>query len=223
MKFTLFLPVRNEIDGIKLIMPRIKKEWVDEIIFVDGNSTDGTRNYLEENGYYVIRQKSKGLAGAYWELLEVAKGDVIIPFSPDNNSVPEIIPILINKMKEGYDMVIVSRYADGAKSYDDDVVTGFGNWMFTKLVNILFRAKYTDSLVMFRAFKKDLFHRLEIPGTKHPVLEVLLCIRCAKRRLKVADIPGDEPKRLGGIKKMSPLYNGTTLFFHIIKELFIWR
>jgi glycosyltransferase involved in cell wall biosynthesis len=223
MKITLFLPVHNEVEGIKLIMPRIKKEWVDEMIFVDGNSTDGTREYLEENGYFVIKQKSEGLCGAYWECLEVATGDVVIPFSPDNNSMPEIIPALINKMKEGYDMVIVSRYVDGAKSYDDDIVTAFGNWMFTKLVNILYGAKYTDALVMFRAFKKDLFQRLEINEKKHPVLEVLLCIRCVKRKLKVIDIPGDEPKRIGGVRKMSPLYNGSMLLFQIIKELFIWR
>lgn len=223
MKVTLFLPVRNEIEGIQLIMPRIKKEWVDEIIFVDGGSTDGTREYLEDNGYHVIRQKSNGLAGAYWEVMEVATGDVIIPFSPDNNSVPENIPALVEKMKEGYDMVIVSRYTGGAKSEDDDVVTAFGNWMFTKLIDVLYGASYTDSLVMFRAFKKDLFQRLEINEKTHPVLEVILCIRCAKRELRVADIPGDEPKRIGGVRKMRPLYNGSALLYQIVKEFFVWR
>lgn len=223
MKFTLFVPVRNEVDGVKLIMPRIKKEWVDEIIVVDGDSTDGTREYLEENGYSVIRQKSKGLCGAYWECLEVSTGDIIIAFSPDNNSIPEMIPVLVSKMKEGYEMVISSRYLHGAKSYDDDIITAFGNKFFTKLVNILYGSKYTDVLVMFRAFRKDLFERLELNEKKHPVLEVLLCIRCAKRKLKVADIAGDEPKRIGGIRKMKPLYNGSMILYQIIKGIFIWH
>ena len=39
-------------------------------------------------------------------------------------------------MKEGYDMVIASRYKDNAKSYDDTILTGFGNWIFTKSINL---------------------------------------------------------------------------------------
>ena len=98
MKVTLFIPTLNEIEGIKEIMPRIQKDWVDEIIIVDGHSTDGTPEYLEAAGYHVIRQKSRGIGGAYFEALEVATGDIIIPFSPDNNSIPEAIPALIEKM-----------------------------------------------------------------------------------------------------------------------------
>jgi len=223
MKTTLFLPVRNEIEGSRAIMPRIKKEWVDEIIVVDGNSTDGTYEYFRDNGYHVIKQKSKGLAGAYWEALEVTTGDVIIPFSPDGNSIPDLIPVLIEKIREGYDLVIASRYTIGAKSEDDDLITGFGNWMFTKLINILFGAKYTDVLVMYRAFRRDIINLLEINIEKLPALEVQLIIRCAKRKLKVAEIPGDEPKRIGGIRKMNPILNGSAVLWVILKELFIWH
>ncbi len=223
MKTTLFIPVYNEIKGVKEIMPRIKKEWVDEIIVVDGGSTDGTLEYFQENGYRVIRQKSKGICGAYWECFEVAKGDIIVPFSPDNNSLPEAIPLLIEKIKQGYDMVIASRYKEGAKSFDDDAVTGFGNRLFTTLVNIFFKARYTDVLVMFRAFRRDIISTLELDAKKHPVIEIQLTIRCAKRKLKVLEIPVDEPKRTGGVRKMSPLYNGSAILFLIIREIFFWR
>ena len=221
MKTTLFIPVRNEITGIKVIMPMINRDWVDEIIVVDGNSTDGTREYFEENGYRVIRQKSHGICGAYWEGVEAATGDIIIAFSPDNNSIPELIPPLIEKMKEGYDMVIVSRYKDGAKSEDDDPVTALGNWMFTKFVNIFFGGKYTDTLVMFRAFRKDLVERLGMDSKKLPVFEYQMSIRCAKKKCKVAEIPGDEPKRIGDVRKMRPIYNGLSLIWQLIKELFV--
>jgi glycosyltransferase involved in cell wall biosynthesis len=220
MKTTLFLPVLNEIDGLKAILPRIRREWVDEMIFVDGGSTDGTLEYLEENGYHVIRQKEKGLAAAYWECFGVATGDVIIPFSPDNNSVPELLPQLVGKMREGYDLVIVSRYRDGARSEDDDPVTAFGNWMFTTMVNVLFGGRYTDVLVMYRAFRKDLIERLKLDVRKTPVLEVQLVIRCLKHGCKVGEIPGDEPKRIGGKRKMSVWYNGSTILWLILKELF---
>jgi glycosyltransferase involved in cell wall biosynthesis len=152
--------------------------------------------------------------------LEVAKGDIIVPFSPDNNSVPELLPQLLEKMKEGYDMVIVSRYKGDAKSEDDDPITAFGNWMFTKMVNILFRAEYTDVLVMYRAFRKDLIDRLKITERKYPTLEAILCNRCAIRKLKVADLSGDEPKRIGSVRKMKPLYNGSVVLWQIFKDLF---
>jgi glycosyltransferase involved in cell wall biosynthesis len=221
MKTTLLVLTLNEIEGVKRIMPRINRNWVDEILVVDGGSTDGTMEYFKDNGYKTIRQRSKGVCGAYYEGIEVASGDIIIPFSPDNNSLPERIPDLISKMREGYDMVVVSRYLSGAKSYDDDFVTAFGNWMFTNLVNIFFGGIFTDSLVMFRAFKKDIVKTLGLNEKKRPVFEMMLCIRCAKKKYKVCEIPGDEPKRIGGKRKMNPLYNGSSLIWQIIKEIFI--
>ncbi len=222
MKVTLLIPTLNEIEAMKIIMPQIKPEWYDELIIVDGGSTDGTIEYAEENGYFVYKQQNKGLNNAYIESIEIITGDIIVVFSPDGNSLPECIPELADKMKQGYDMVIASRYCGGAKSYDDDIITAFGNRMFTAFVNLFFRAKYTDCLVIFRAFRKDLWYRLEL-GANGPVIEIQMCIRCAKKKLKVADIPGDEPKRIGGERQMSPLYNGTYLLWMIIKELFMWR
>lgn len=197
MKVTLFIPVKNEIEGVKAIMPQVKKEWVDEILFVDGNSTDGTKEYLEEKGYKVIVQKKPGLYAAWWEGFDAATGDIIIPFSPDNNSVPEIIPLLVEKMKEGYDMVIASRYAKGAKSHDDSLLTSFGNKLFTGMINLLFGGNYTDALVMYRAFRKDLLSKLNMREAEGGMFEITLAIRCAKYGFKTTEVPADEPARIG--------------------------
>ncbi len=51
MTVTLLVPTLNEIDGMKTIMPKIKPEWVDQILVVDGQSTDGTAEYAREQGY----------------------------------------------------------------------------------------------------------------------------------------------------------------------------
>ena len=235
MRFTLFIPTLNEIEGVKAIMPRIKKEWVDEIIVVDGHSTDGTKEYLESHGYKVITQTLPRTMGAWWEGFEAATGDVIIPFSPDGNSIPEKIPELVENMKKGYDMVIVSRYKDNAKSEDDDFLSGLANHLITKLINFLFKADYTDTLVMYRAFKKELLDKLNLnqnSGKQSNIYEVglyelLLSIRCAKRKLKFAEIAGDEPDRVDGTKKsrahpnqLAKMYNGMLMLYNIIKEFF---
>ncbi len=217
---------------MKLIMPQIKREWVDQILILDGGSTDGTVQYCKDNGYEVVVQKKKGLRHGYLEALPFVTGDVLITFSPDGNSVPDRIPPLVAKMKEGYDMIIVSRYLEGAKSYDDDRITSFGNWLFTTTINVLFGANYTDSMVMYRAYKKDLISSLDLDkdATYAPEdffatrisWEPILSVRCAKKKLKIGEIPGDEPARLGGVRKLQVIRWGSAYMVQILRELFWW-
>ena len=207
MKISIMVFTWNEIDGMRAIMPRIKKEWYDELIIVDGGSTDGTIEYARANGYYIFVQKEKGAGAAFIEAMEKVSGDVVITFSPDGNSDPDRIPELIGKIKEGYDIVISSRYLEGAKSYDDDLITAFGNKMFTGLVNLLFRSRITDILVMYRAFRRDIVKELGIE-TKTVSWGTQLLLRAIKKKMRIAEIPGDEPPRIGGERKMHPVRNG---------------
>ena len=123
---------------------------------IDNASTDGTVEWSEEAGYDVIRQTKTGLRHGYNEAIPHISGDYVITFSPDGNSIPELIPELVSKIKEGFDMVIVSRYLGNAKSYDDTLLSAAGNWLFTKSINFLHGGKYTDTLGLFRAYD----HRL---------------------------------------------------------------
>ena len=234
MKTTLLVMTLNEIDGMKAIMPRIKREWCDQIIIVDGGSTDGTIEWAREQGYFVYVQRQKGFRHAYTEVLPYIEGDVVITFSPDGNSIPELIPGLIDKMKEGYDMVIISRYLGNAKSEDDDIITAFGNYLFTKTVNILHGGHYTDAMVIFRAYKTQLVYDLDLNKDEGYRLaeklfrtniswEPLLSVRAAKRKLKVAEIPGDEPPRIGGKRKLKILKWGAAFYFQFIREVFCWK
>jgi len=234
MKITLLVPTLNEIDGMKSVMPKIKREWVDQILIIDGQSTDGTIEYAKEQGYEVVVQKKKGMRNAYMEALAHVTGDAILTFSPDGNSIPELIPDCIKKFKEGYDMVIVSRYAKGAKSYDDDAITAFGNWLFTTLISLLHGAHYTDAMVIYRIYHTRLIKELDLDKDKsfeteekifgtNISWEPLLSIRAAKRKLKVADIPGDEPARDGGERKLQVLRWGAAYMFEVFREIFIWK
>lgn len=233
MQFTLLVLSLNEIEGMKAIMPQIKSDWVDQIIILDGGSTDGTIEYAKQQGYFVYVQKQRGIRHAYCEVLPYIKGDVVITFSPDGNSVAELIPDLIAKMEEDYDMVIVSRYLDGAKSADDDIVTAFGNWLFTRTVNLLHGGKYTDVMVLYRAYRTQILYDLELHTNDAYELperlfntciswEPLLSVRAAKRNLKVTEIPGDEPPRIGGERKLQILRWGAAYYFQFLREVFFW-
>ena len=234
MNVTLLVPTLNEAVGMRSIMPKVKREWVDQILIVDGKSKDGTADIAREMGYDVVIQQTPGIRGAYMDALPFIKGDIILTFSPDGNSIPELIPVCIAKIKEGYDMVIVSRYAQGAKSYDDDAVTSFGNWLFTGTINLLHGSKYTDAMVIYRAYPKKLIYDLALDKDSSYSFEEklfrtkiswepLLSIRAAKRRLQVCDIPGDEPAREGGERKLQVLKWGAAYMFEIWREIFIWR
>ena len=231
---TLMMPVLNEIEGMKVIMPKIDRSWVDQILIIDGGSTDGSIDYIRDNGYELYEQKKKGIRQGYNEALPLIRGDVLITFSPDANCIPELIPPLLDKMEEGYDMVVVSRYKPPAKSADDDIITAFGNWLFTGTVNRLFGGHYTDAMGIFRAYKTRLIKDLELDQDRwHRTVEKMfftriswepmLSARAAKRKLKITEIPGDEPARVGGVRKLQIIRWGAAYYFQFIRDALIWK
>lgn len=217
LKTILIAPTINEVDGLKQVFPRLDKKILDEIVVVDSNSTDGTVEYCQQNGYRVHHQQSRGYGAAFMEVLAITKADIIIEFLPDGSSLPEKIPELLAKINEGYDFVIASRYRDGAKSYDDDIITAFGNWLFTTIINILFRAHYTDTLIGFRAYRRSAYDKLGL-NTKGLSWTAQQSIQFAKAGLKITEIGADEPARVGGVRKMKPFRTGLEILKVIIKE-----
>ena len=159
---TLLVPTLNEIVGMKAVMPLVRREWFDQVLILDGGSTDGTIEWARAAGFEVHVQTEPGIRRGYLEVLPKITGDIVLTFSPDGNSLPELLPQLIAKMDEGYDMVIASRYKWPARSEDDDLVTAFGNWLFTRTVNLLNGGRYTDAMVIYRAFRKRLVQDLEL-------------------------------------------------------------
>ena len=96
IKVTLVIPTLNEIQGLKLVLPRIDKSIFEEIIVIDTQSTDGTVEYIKKfNDIKLVTQLSKGLTAAMVEAIEIVKTEYIIEFSPDNNCTPEELPQLL--------------------------------------------------------------------------------------------------------------------------------
>lgn len=216
---TLLLPMLNEIEAARVIVPQIDKSWVDEIIVIDGGSTDGTIEYCKSQGLRVESQPKRGFGAGMQQGLRLARGDVVIEFMPDGNSIPADIPRLLAKIHEGYDLVIASRYAGEAQSDDDDRLTAFGNMMFTAIVNWMFWAHYSDVLVGTRAFRRDkaLAMHFDAPGLSWPCQS---SIRFARAGLQTAEIPAREPARIGGTRKMRPFKTGWEITRLILRDFF---
>ena len=233
MKVTLIVPTLNELVGMKVVMPRIRPEWCDQVIVLDGSSTDGTIEEAKKMGYEVYTQREKGLWNGYRELFMsgLVKGDIIVTFSPDGNSVPEGIPLLSKAVELlGHDVVIASRYACGARSDDDTKITRLGNWLFTTLINLLCRGRHTDALVMFRAYRREVIEKLgfleETPKV-HKLLQRVsglsswespMCIRALRMGLKVAEIPIDEPRALKVKRRQHWVVHGFVILLQILYE-----
>ncbi|HBE87795.1 MAG TPA: hypothetical protein DDW67_01445 [Elusimicrobia bacterium] len=165
----------------------------------------------------------------------------MIVFSPDGNSVLETIPLLAEKIRSGYDMVIASRYKGAAKSYDDTAITHLGNKIFTNTISALFGFRYTDAMVMFRAYRREVPEKLKLNVRRsafyekyfgrHVSWEPLMSIRAAKAGLRIAEIPSDEPKRIeekkGRILLPSSRINhykaGMACGLQLLEEFFRWK
>lgn len=223
-KITLLLPTLNEVDGFKKIYPTIDKSLFDNILVVDGGSTDGTVEYAIENNVPIISQLRKGLGYGVMDSISMLKTDCVIEFSLDGNCMIEQLPEIVQKLREGYDLVIVSRYLPPARSHDDNIVTAFGNWMFTMMMRGLGKYPLTDSLTMYRGYDVRItqfpeFQKILRATHFQPLTSAVAMVR----KLKIFEIPGDEPPRIGGKSKMSVFNNGTGVLIMIIRMyLFKW-
>ena len=222
MTTALIITTINEITGVKKIVPKIKKEWVDEIIFVDGGSTDGTIEEAKRMGFKVIIQKQKGHGAAVLEGVNAIKSDNFILFGPDGNDEPEKIPELIEKIEEGYDQVLATRFGKGSVNLDAGIIDTFGNKMFTFLANAFFGGYWTDTLNESRIISKKAFQELNFDAMDLSSTQQM-SIRGLKRRQKICEILGNEGERIGGVRKMKPLPVGASLSLRIIKEFIHWK
>jgi len=233
MNITLCVLTLNEIDSVQVIMPQVDRSLFCQILVIDGGSTDGTIEWCRQQGFEVYVQQKRGLRQAYLEALPYIRGEAMITFSPDGNSLTEVLPALVAELNKGVDMTIVSRYLGEAKSEDDSLITRFGNWMFTTLINVLHGGKYTDAMVIYRGYRKNLFNELNLTDDRaftipeklfftRISIEPLLSIRAARAKLRVTEIPGSEPKRIGGERKLQIIRWGLAFLYQTVTQV-LWK
>ena len=219
MSSALIILTSNEIDGVKELLPKIDKKWVDEIVVIDSGSTDGTIEECKKFGFKVVIQKIKGHGGAILTGVRETKSDNIIIFGPDGNHEVEEIKILNNKIKQGYDQVIINRFGKESINLDAGRIDGFGNKMFTKLANFFFKGNLSDTLNESRvitrtAFDEIKFDAMQLDSTYQ------MSIRGLKKKQKIIEIVGNEGRRIGGQRKMKRIPTGSRLLKRLVIEIF---
>jgi glycosyltransferase involved in cell wall biosynthesis len=131
-KFTLVVLVLNEIDGLRVVMPSIPLNIFERIVVVDGGSSDGSIEWCKENGFEVFIQTRAGIRYAYWDIWNSISTDYVLTISPDGNCDVTKIKLLIEEAKNGFDLIIGSRYLGGNVSLDDDFITRIGNKIYNR-------------------------------------------------------------------------------------------
>ena len=219
MSTALLILTWNEVDAVRAIFPKIKKEWVDEILVVDGGSTDGTIDEAKKAGYKIIKQEIKGHGGAIITGVQNTRSDNIIIFGPDGNHEPEEIPRLIQKIEEGFDQVVVSRFTKQSVIREPNYgFVKFGNKFFTFFANILFKGNLSDTMTDSRIITRNAFNELDFDALFSDST-LTMSIRGMKKKQRMTEINGDQGRRIGGERKMKPFKTGVVLIKRILKEL----
>lgn len=225
MGTTLIILTRNEIEGIQAVFPKIPLNAVQETIVIDGQSKDGTIAFAKKKGLKVIVQEKLGRGEAFRIALQKAKHENVIFFSPDGNENPKDIVRMASLLEKGFDLVVASRFAKGARA-DDHLSAvpyrGFGNKFFTALANIAFGGQMTDSINGFRGVNKQKIRELHLDAEGFAI-EYQMSMRAMKHKLKIKEFPTFEGDRIGGTSGAKTIQTGVYFVKILLRELFIGK
>ena len=213
-QISIILPTYNEsqniVDILKSIRENIPKDILSETIVVDDNSPDGTGKIVEdyiksirkiaENTIDIIHRKAKdGLSSAILNGIQNAKGDTIVVMDSDFSHPPQIIPKLIEALKQYQcDLVVASRYITGGNIQGWTIKRKILSKIATIIAKKGLGVNTKDPMSGFFAFKKNIIKGLNFDALGY---KFLLEILVKKKGIDVKEIPYTfEDRRLGSSK-----------------------
>ena len=218
----VIIPALNEEDAVKKVIIDIPKEHISEIIVVDNNSTDNTSKNAKELGASVIFQEKPGYGNACLKGLDHAlsqETDVIIFMDADHADDPSQLPLFIEKIKEGNDLVIGSRAIGTREKGSMTAPQVFGNWLATTIINTFWKTSFTD-LGPFRAVTVKALHKINMQD-KNFGWTVEMQLKAAKLKLKTTENPMNYRRRKHGVSKVSGSIKGSLKAGYIISIYYI--
>ena len=225
---SIILPTYNESQNILGMLRSIRESIPTAIsaqtIVVDDNSPDGTGRIAEEHkrsirnlANYTVevvhRRAKTTLSSAILHGIRHARGDMIIVMDSDFSHPPQIIPKLLEALRNRCDIAVASRYMRGGRidgwPVKRKIVSLFGTVIARNVLNI----KTADPMSGFFAFRRNLLDGVSFDGLGFKILmEMLVKVRGAR----IIEIPYTFRDRRGGSSKMSG---------GVIKDYFksVWR
>lgn len=220
MKLSIIVPTYNEAENIRGLIYAIgdvceRNKLSYNIVIVDDNSPDFTSNLVKEvmqenkNVRLVEREGKLGLGTAYIKgikySLDNLHPDLIMTMDADFSHNPKDIPDFVKKIKEGYDVVLGSRYTSGG---------GIGNWGIHRtiisrganyLAKVLLGLTTKDNTTGYRLYKREVLERIDLNSIKSNGYSFLMemVFWCQYHDFKIAEIPIFFDIRRHGASKIS--------------------
>lgn len=215
---SVVIPTLNEAMNLPRVLPRIPM-WVDEVLLVDGNSTDGTTDVARRlrDGIRILKQRGRGKGAALRTGFEAARGDIVVMLDADDSTNPAEIPAFIGALLGGADFAKGSRFLQGGGTEDMPLYRQLGNWGFVILVRLMFGGRFSDLCYGYNAFWRRVLPQLNLDAEGFEI-ETLMNIRALRANLNVVEIPSFEARRFHGEGRLRAIPDGWRVLKTIVKE-----
>ncbi|MCL0073619.1 glycosyltransferase family 2 protein [Dehalococcoidia bacterium] len=217
---TVLICTLNEEENLPYVLPKIPR-WVDEILLVDGHSTDRTVEVAKKlrPEIKVVCQPGRGKGDALRYGIQHASGDIIVTLDADGSTDPEEMPRFIEPLLKGYDFAKGSRFLQGFPQ-NKPWHRILGNWIIIITFDILFFRRYTDLCSGYNAFWKTVIEQVNPWSPDGFENEPLINCRVRRAGLKVIEVGHSDRGRLGGDIKERSWRQGFKAIKTIIRERF---
>jgi glycosyltransferase involved in cell wall biosynthesis len=190
-KILVCIPTYNEANTISEIVMKSKK-YANEVIVYDDGSTDKTSELAEAAGAIVIKNlENKGYGVAIRSLFQAAKeqeADIMVTLDSDGQHDPDQIAKVIEPLKEGFDIVIGSRFLKSGGKQKVPRYRSFGIKTITKLTQAASYNSITDSQSGFRAYNKNALSKINLFEDGMAVSTEIL-LRGSEKKLLMTEVP----------------------------------
>ena len=213
------IPTLNEAENLRWLLPRLT--MVDEVIVVDGQSTDGSADIarLLRPDAVIITEPPSGKGTAMRTGMAAASCDVIIMLDADGSMDPAEFDSFLALICRGFDFVKGSRYACGGGSDDLTGLRRVGNRLLTRLANLLYRTRWSDLCYGFVALRRSVVHRLSLRSTGFEI-ETEMCVNAVRAGLRMAEVASHESDRRFGASNLNTFRDGWRVLKTMIRLRF---